>query len=185
MSRRLHIAREGIELGVLAEKEADELLGAGFLLPTDLYWTDGMRDWKPLDELGPQPGRGNAGKLLGQAKQTVSTARRTLAHGAASIVQKVKSVAITGRGQIADSKRRVLEDFTPQIQRLVSKQLMGKTLVRAQAAVHDDDFMRKTFGAVYDCLPKPVHRFVSEQDFLKFCMERRRILLGLPGDKES
>jgi hypothetical protein len=42
--------------------------------------------------------------------------------------------------------------------------------------------MRKTFGAVYDCLPKPVYRFVSEAAFIEFCMARRRKLLGLGDD---
>jgi hypothetical protein len=45
--------------------------------------------------------------------------------------------------------------------------------------------MRKLFGATYDCLPKPVYRFVSEQAFIEFCMERRRELLDLPTKQDG
>jgi hypothetical protein len=54
-----------------------------------------------------------------------------------------------------------------------------QSLTRAQAAMRDDEFMRKLFGATYDCLPKPVYRFVKEEAFIQFCMERRGKLLGL------
>ena len=35
----------------------------------------------------------------------------------------------------------------------------------------------KVFGAAYDCLPKPVSRFVPEQQFIAFCMKHRAQLL--------
>jgi hypothetical protein len=40
--------------------------------------------------------------------------------------------------------------------------------------------MRKLFGAAYDCLPRPVQRFVGEEKFVNFCMQRRQKLLQAP-----
>lgn len=52
---------------------------------------------------------------------------------------------------------------------------------RSSFCVQDDEFMRKTFGAVYDCLPKPVCRFIGEERFIAFCLEHRRRLVA-PND---
>jgi hypothetical protein len=72
----------------------------------------------------------------------------------------------------------MLAAFTPQIQRLVSSQLVKHSVARVQAAVQDDALLRKLFGAVYDCLPKPLYRFVKEEAFIQYCMERRKQLLS-------
>jgi hypothetical protein len=44
-------------------------------------------------------------------------------------------------------------------------------------ALRDEVFLRKLFGAVYDTLPKPIYRFVSEEAFLTFCFKHQRRLL--------
>jgi hypothetical protein len=42
-----------------------------------------------------------------------------------------------------------------------------------QAAIRDEAVLRKVFGALYDCLPAPVRRFVPEGAFVNFCMDHR------------
>lgn len=74
----------------------------------------------------------------------------------------------------------MLVAFVPQIRKLVSSQLVMQSVARIEVAIHDDDFMRKLFGATYDCLPKSVYRFASEEVFIQFCMERRKELLTPP-----
>jgi len=46
-----------------------------------------------------------------------------------------------------------------------------------EAALEDEIFLRKLFGAFYDCLPKAVYRFVSEHAFIDYCLRHRRKLL--------
>jgi hypothetical protein len=58
---------------------------------------------------------------------------------------------------------------------------VSQSAAHAQAALRDDEFMRKVFGATYDCLPRPVRRFMTEPAFIQFCLERRWELLGLRG----
>jgi stage V sporulation protein K len=45
---RVSIARAGTELGEWSQQEAQRLFSTGELLPTDLYWLEGMPQWKPL-----------------------------------------------------------------------------------------------------------------------------------------
>jgi hypothetical protein len=54
---------------------------------------------------------------------------------------------------------------------------LARTSRTTQAALKDEEFLRKLFGAVYDCLPKPAKRFVSEPAFLEFCFKHQRKLL--------
>ena len=45
---------------------------------------------------------------------------------------------------------------------------------RIQAANRDEEFLTKIFGAAYDCLPRPVCRFVTEAQFTEFCRRHHR-----------
>lgn len=51
-----HIARENQQLGQFGEGEVRMKLSTGEFLATDLCWTDGMTDWKPLGQVLGQSG---------------------------------------------------------------------------------------------------------------------------------
>jgi hypothetical protein len=177
MNGALHIARVESELGVLTDSEAVEMLRAGFLSPADLCRREGTTDWRPLAEL-PIEVEAKPDSTFKLAQQKLAaTGGAALAH-AAQFTQKFKRVVARGRTQMTDSASRMLDSYTPQIQDLVANQLVRQSVTRTQAALQDDAFMRKVFGATYDCLPRPVCRFVSEEAFIQFCLERRRRLLG-------
>jgi hypothetical protein len=177
MNRKLHIARVESELGTLSDAEALEMLSGGFLSPDDLYRAEGSSNWKPLAELAlaatEQPT-----SALSRAQQKLATSGGTAFSQAVQFTQKLKSAALRGKDHLTDSARGTLDSYTPQIRKLVENQLVQQSLTHAQDALHNDDFMRKVFGATYDCLPKPIHRFVAEQAFVEFCLERRQRLLG-------
>ena len=50
-----HIARNNQQLGVFQDEDLPAKLASGELLPTDLAWTEGMADWKPLADCLPSP----------------------------------------------------------------------------------------------------------------------------------
>ena len=182
MPRTFYIARGDADLGTMTEAETAGLLRAGFLLPTDLYWTDGMADWRPLAEFRPEPGNQTGpAAWMELAKQSVVNASEAAVSQAARFTSRLKSLTGAGKSRLTVSTNQMLEAFTPQIQKLVAGQLvehLKHSVDRAQAAIHDDDFMRKVFGATYDCLPKPIYRFVKEEAFIQFCMERRQKLFA-------
>ena len=189
MSPHLHIARQGIDLGVLTEGDARALLKTGFLRADDLCWAEGMVDWRPLGELEASPqttttAAGKSADLWRAAKRKVTSATTIFGNEAAGLTRKLRSMAGAGGKQLSDSTRRALEDFMPQIQRLVAERMIAAPLQASRRAIQDDAFMRKLFGAVHDCLPKPVRRFVPESVFVLFCMERRDLLIH-PADKPS
>lgn len=181
MSRKLHIAREGIELGTLTTAETRELLRTEYLLPTDFFWTAGMPDWKPLAEWdSPAAEETESPDYLALARQHVTVAGGRLAAEAVRLRDQFKSAAAGNTTRLTENANRMLHAFTPQIQRLVTRQVVEQSATRLQALLRNEDLMRKLFGATYDCLPRPVRRFVSEPMFITFCLERRRELLGLP-----
>jgi len=176
MNRMLHIARVENELGVLTDREALEMLDAGFLSPDDLY-RDGKSDWKPLAELTCEQ-EAKSASTLKLAQQKIAATGSAAFSQAVQFTQKLKSAAVRGGAHLTDSSRGMLDSYTPQIRKLVENQLVQHSITRAQNVLHNDDFMRKVFGATFDCLPKPIHRFISEQAFIEFCLERRQRLLG-------
>jgi len=185
MNSKLHIARVENELGTLTDLEAVEMLRAGFLSPTDLCRRDGMNDWKPLAELQIEPEARPASALKLAQQKLVATGGAAMSQ-AAQFTQRLKGVAARGKVQLTESTNRMLDSYIPQIQNLVSNQLVNQSVTRTQAALQDDEFMRKVFGATYDCLPKPVCRFVTEEAFIRFCLDRQRQLLGpKPGAEDK
>jgi hypothetical protein len=184
MTRLLQIARVEVELGTLTEDEAAEMLGAGFLSQTDLYRADGTEEWKPLYELKHEPEPKSVFSLKG-AQEKLAAAGGAAMSQATLLTQKLKHAATRGKSQLTTSSSRLLESYTPQIEKLVAMQMVKRGVARTQAALRDDEFMRKVFGATYDCVPKPVCRFVTEEAFIKFCMQHRQRLLGLEVTSEK
>ena len=168
---RLQIARGALELGVLAPAEADELLSAGFLLPTDSFRANESREWQPLGRIAEVACTpvGPLARVKGAAVQ-VGT-------GAARVAARLVSATSRGGTVIGIAASRLLEDYLPRI-----RESVGATLAKSAGAIdaklQDEGFLGKTFGAAYDTLPKPVRRFVSEEAFVEFCFRHRSKLLG-------
>src|SRR4051812_6149660 len=47
----IHVSRSGQTLGVFEEEKVREGLRTGEFIGTDLGWTEGMPNWRPLSEL--------------------------------------------------------------------------------------------------------------------------------------
>jgi hypothetical protein len=170
------ISRQGLELGKLPIREAVELLRAGFLLQDDEFWTAEIQERRLLAELEKadvSPG------WLQRAKTSVMTTTSAVMQGAGHITSKVSGTIRSGSTLIGAAATRVLDDYAPTLRERIAAQLKSKVQT-TQAALRDEVFLRKLFGAVYDCLPKPVHRFVAEQVFIEYCLKHRRKLLREP-----
>lgn len=171
----IHIVRDGIELGVFRAAEAQELMATGFFLPTDMFWICEVRDARRLVELDPNeisPAQ-NAAKRMTVA---VLNAADTLRQRATSVAARVSVAAGASRHEIDAAKNRLLEDFLPRLQNFVGG-AFAQTSRTVESALRDEPFLRKLFGAVYDVIPRPVQRFVSEQTFVEFCLRHRDRLL--------
>lgn len=171
----ISISRQGLELGKLSLCEATELLRVGFLLPTDECWTDGSTERWPLSKLTHLPAEGRTGWLK-RAKTSVVTTTGAVMERAGQITGQVSASIRRRRSLLGEVTTKVLGDYLPRLRVLVATQTKG--MVRTtKEALEDEMFLRKLFGAVYDCLPKPVYRFVSERAFIDYCLRHRRKLL--------
>jgi hypothetical protein len=171
MDDRIQIARGLLELGILSRAEADELLRAGFLLPTDVCRSDENESWQPLGQLSVVA-TASAGPLA-KVKGMATSVRTGVSQAAA------KLIFATNRGSTAvgAAASRLLEDYLPRIRESVSATLASSTGA-IDAKLQDETFQRKLFGAAYDTLPRPVQRFVNEEAFVEFCFKHRSKLLG-------
>ena len=173
---KLHILREGQELGSLPAAEARELVATGFLKPSDEFWIDDPGAVLTLEKLFELPSSRRP-PLLARVKSSVVTAGGVARERAANVSRNVSALVKGQRIAAAASTTRALEDYMPSLRNLVSENL-AKMVCSAESALKDEQFLRKLFGAVYDCLPKPVRRFVAEASFVEFCLKHRRRLLG-------
>ena len=169
------ISRQGLELGKLPVRETAELLRAGFLLPTDEFWTNAGPEKRLLSELDKLRSSDSPGWLQ-RAKTSVATTTGAVVHGAGHITSKVSRTIRGGSTLVGAVATKVLDDYAPTLRERIARQ-MKATVQTTQAALRDEVFLRKLFGAVYDCLPKPVHRFVAEQAFVEYCLKHRRKLI--------
>jgi hypothetical protein len=183
-SRDIHIARDEEELGRFTTEEVTELLVAGFFRSSDRYWMPGMIDWLPIGEVF-SPAKEKAVPALAALHRRLGETSASLAANVSRVVKHVK-VGATQTGQaVSKTKERLLEKQLPAFQKLLADQLKDKPLAAAKSALHNEEVMRKAFGALYDCLPKPVCRFISEDAFIRFCLEHRERLLKSPTPAEQ
>ena len=177
----IHIARDGEELGIFTPDEVNELLATGFFKPADQYWMPGLSDWQPIGEVfkaavaSPAP----ANWLATVRRQVVERSTDVIAR-VGGLVQTVRSGAAEGGQSLSNARQKILEEQLPQLQKLLAAQLKDKPLIAARSALQNDDLMRKAFGALYDCLPRPVCRFIAEEAFIRFCLQHRERLLKSP-----
>jgi hypothetical protein len=176
--RKIHIARGEEELGTFTDEEVSELLVTGFFQPTDRYWMPDMADWLPVGEaFKPSMGASKPASRLASFRQSVTETSAGLAARLGSIVDQTKTTAAGTSRALTATKQRMLEEQLPLLQRLLKEYLKEKPLAAVRGALQNEETMRKTFGALYDCLPKPVCRFVAEDAFVRFCFEHRERLL--------
>lgn len=171
----LHIARDGLLLGTLPSGDARELLAAGFLKPTDEFWTDANPTRRPVGELAAVP-RGETPSWLVRATSSVANVGAAVKEKASSATSRVSALARRNKDAVAAASERMLEDYLPRLREYAMNNL-EQSLRSAKAALQDEAFLRQMFGAVYDCLPRPVRRFVREGIFVEFCLKHRRRLL--------
>jgi len=162
-------------LGVLPATDVDELFTAGFLRATDEFWTDQDPVHRPLNELTSSDSQKDASWLV-RAKDSVVAAGGVVRQQASHVANKLSVAVVGNKTLVAAATNRVLEDYLPALRVQVAKKL-NESVQTTGAALRDEAFLRKLFGAVYDCLPKPVRRFVQEGAFIEFCLKHRRKLL--------
>jgi len=160
---------------MLSAAEAGELLAAGLLRPDDEFWTDADPTRRPLKEL-LQPVSAKDTSWLVRAKNSATAVGGTIREQAFNVAGKLSILARRNKDAVAIATDRILEDYLPTLRQQVAQHLQ-KSVDTTKSAVKDEVFMRKLFGAVYDCLPKPVYRFVKEEAFVEFCFKHRRKLL--------
>lgn len=173
----LHLARDGKELGAFTLEEVRELAETGFLQPTDEVWFRGLNGWRPLEEVlgeAMSPHGDWRDKLIAGTTALSGVVGRRLGQ----MVGGVKARAAQGQDALAQARTVALEQFLPQFQKRAAEYLRDKPATLARNALASEELARKVFAALYDCLPRPVCRFVSETDFIAFCLEHRQRLLG-------
>jgi hypothetical protein len=182
--RQLRIVRDATELGTLSEADARELLQIGFLKPTDLFACEGVEEPQPLGRLHDDASPERRG-WVGAVRQSVTRVTGAVAGSAGDVAGKLKSLVTTSPGNIAAGTSKLLDGYTAQIKKVLANLKETRPLQAIRSGVRDDETMRKVFGAAYDCLPRPVCRFVSEERFLTYCMQHRARLLDLPENEKE
>ena len=174
--KQIQISRDGIVLGTMTESEAAELLQLGLLKSTDQFSVDGVSGWQSLNELrAPSPpGKAN---WFAQATRSLSAAGSAVASTTGVWVDRAKTLAGATQSGATSVADKLLSGFIPQIRKIVSDLVQTKPFQSVRSGVNDDQLMLKVFGAAHDCLPKPVCRFISEQQFVALCMKHRAQLL--------
>ncbi len=178
-TRLIEISREGMVLGILPETEARELLAAAFLKPTDQFRDEAGAEPRSLAELASPPASPERNtSWLAKAKDSIVSAGSSVVDTAGELASQAWRLTQATQSKAVEIPDRLLSGFLPQIQKIITGLLETKPFQAVRDGVRDDDLMQKVFGATYDCLPKPVCRFVSETQFIAFCMKHRSQLVG-------
>ncbi len=178
-TRLIEISREATVLGTLPETEARELLAAGFLKTTDQFRAEPGVELRPMADLvSTRANEERSGTWFSKARDSIVSAGSAVAGTAGELASQAWRLTQATQSKAVEIPERLLSGFLPQIQKIITGLLETKPFQAVRDGVRDDDLMQKVFGATYDCLPKPVCRFVSETQFIAFCMKHRSQLLG-------
>lgn len=183
-ANRLELRRGELLLGAVDSSDVPDLLAEGFLIITDEFKAPGSWRWRPLAELGrhlADSQSGIASRLRMTATDVVDTVRESTVSTAASVSEAAGKAFRSAKATPGE----VLELWMPKITSLTNRALAGASGT-IQSFLTDEVFLRKLFGAVYDSLPKPAQRFVTEEDFIGFCLKHRaRLVKQRPAENQG
>ena len=168
----IQVAREGIEFGTFSLSDCEELIDSGFFLGTDDAWCPDLPGWQPLDQTIVRV-KASSADWRDKVVAGATMLSRVFGRNAGRFVAQVKAQAGQRMDTVSETKRLALEQFLPQLQKFLALQFQDKPAAVVQAAIRDETVLRRVFGALYDCLPAPVRRFVPAGAFVSFCMDHR------------
>lgn len=178
-AKLIEISRDAMVLGTLPDHEARELLAAGFLKPDDQYRLAGAEESRRLGELIlPAAAASRDASWIAKAKDSIVSAGSAVVGTAGELASQARHLTRLTTSTAIGVPERLLSGFIPQIRRIIDGLAETKPFQSIRNGVRDDDLMQKVFGATYDCLPKPICRFISETQFIAFCMKHRSQLVG-------
>lgn len=172
----VELQRDGQPLGSLPVGELQTLLEARFLRPTDEFRMSGQTDWKALAQFQKMP-LASPTNLAERIKGAVAKATKPTGQFIDRVTMKTAEWKNAQRAAISKATQTVLDDYLPSLQEMTLANL-SRLQCAGHTAMRDEEFLRKLFGAMYDSLPRPIYRFVTEQQFIDFCLRHRHRLLG-------
>lgn len=172
----VELQRNGQPLGSLPVAEVQALVEARFLLPTDEFRMAGQLDWKALAEFDEKP-PGSPTSLADRIKAAVAKATKPASQFIGQVATKTTELRNAPHAALSQATQKVLVDYLPSLQEMTRANL-SRVQHAGNSALRDEEFLRKLFGAIYDSLPRPIYRFVTEPQFIDFCLRHRRRLLG-------
>jgi molybdopterin adenylyltransferase len=176
-TQTIEIRRGRLRLGTVTAAEAVELLREGFFRGTDQFYAGDEGSWHLLGAL-EVASSGTAAGIGAKVSAAFSQAAAAVKSQTASAAATIGNIAGRGKQGIDNASHILLEDFLPRMQTMVGDALVNSSTTVA-SALRDEVFLKKLFGAIYDVLPKPVHRFVGEETFIAFSLKHRdRLLAG-------
>lgn len=175
----IEISRCGAVLGTVSTVDAVELLAVGFLKADDEFRADAGEAWQALGLL-QRTGDGavSRGAWLRGVVRSAAVAGTQVFDAAGAVARAARELVGSTRTKIVDVPERFLVGFIPQIRQALVSLSATAPVQAVRGGVRDEVLMKKVFGATYDCLPKPVCRFVTEEAFVSFCMKHRGQILG-------
>lgn len=173
---QVELRRDGQPLGTLPTGEIQALLESRFLRPTDAFRMSENEPWKPLVQFLGQPLNAQA-SLAERIKGAVAKATKPAGQLINHVSAKTTGLKNGPGAALSQATEKVLGDYLPHLQEITLENL-ARLKGAGHSALRDEEFLRKLFGAIYDSLPRPVYRFVTEQQFIDFCLRHRRRLLG-------
>jgi len=109
-----YLARDGEQYGPLSDPELAKFVELGHLQPTDLLWREGFPDWRQAQVVFPPLAAGAGGRKEGAtapqagAKPAVAPSMDAMRPGADAVDAGKRAVAVTGRDDDAEPRRRLL-----------------------------------------------------------------------------
>ncbi len=174
-SHPIQIRRGDLPLGTVEAGDVPDLLEEGYLVATDEFLSPGSKQWRPLTELEAwlaEPPENLTTRLFQTASEVAGNLRETVVTAAGSLSDAAGRTA----RNVAAGPTSLLESWLPKITQLTDRALAGMSDA-IQPVLTDEVFLRKLFGAVHDSMPTPVHRFVTDEQFIAFCLTHRERLL--------
>lgn len=203
----MKIKRGDSEIGDIKEEAVQDLLNAGFLLPSDMFWEESAKAWKPLSGFDFNSNLVKYKKVVGEASKIAKMAKDFSVFAYRDIKEKaekyhnklkpridaakVEASAEMGRlGDVAETvgksvqdkyyvaKQKMVEDYLPQVVEIINVKVLPGMKITAKTALENEVVCREVIRKTYKFLPPVITGIVSYHLFETVLLSQRSALMA-------
>lgn len=175
----MKIKRGDLELGDIKDSIVPELLNSGFFLPSDMFWDETNKLWRPILELEVDSNRIKYKKVVEKVLKFMKIIKDLgLKEKAKQFLSRMQPQMECAQDKFFEAKNKLIEDYLPQIIEIIKQQVLPTIKTSIEVVLENETAYKKVITKTYKFLPPVITSVISYHLFETILLKQRSYILA-------